>query len=97
MRLRSLGCAERQRSNARFSNLAAHATAQAWLGANLGMATAMRMLDAGIDKVCGSRDACRLLHLALQECHRQLMQVRIPVACIAYTLRSFAAYICQVQ
>ena len=49
---------------------------QAWLGANLGMATAMRVLDGGIGKVCGSRDACRLLHSALLECHRQLMKVR---------------------
>ncbi len=49
---------------------------QAWLGAHLGMATAMRVLDAGVPGVHSSQDACRLLERALQESHRQLMTVR---------------------
>ncbi len=49
--------------------------AQAWLGANLAMATAMGVLNRGIGKVGSSHAACRLLEGALQECHRQLMKV----------------------
>ena len=52
---------------------------QAWLGANLGMATAMRVLDGGAGQLAGSQDACRLMEKALQECHRQLMTVRLPL------------------
>ena len=46
------------------------------MGANLGMATAMSMLDRGIAGVTGSHAACQLLQATLQECHRQLVKVR---------------------
>lgn len=49
---------------------------QAWLGAHLGMATAMRVLDEGVGQVRSSQDACHLLEEALQESHRELMTVR---------------------
>ena len=51
---------------------------QAWLGAHLGMAAAMRVLDEGVLRVRSSQDACHLLEKALQESHRQLMTVRLP-------------------
>ena len=41
------------------------------------MATAMGMLDRGIAQVSGSHEAGRLLLSTLQECHRQLVKVRV--------------------